>query len=247
MIIFIRVFGLFLTLPVFSSGIPAMFRAGLSFFTALAGAPMVIALGLVPNPESFSVLIIHLLGSFLVGVSVGICVQLMVTAFQLSSEIFSTTLGISLSESVDPLGQNAIPAIGGILSTIIALLFIRTESHLVFIEIIVNSFRDIPIAKIQATEGLLLALKMASSSIFILALQISMPIIGITLLLDIAMGLIGRVAPQFNVMIMGWNIKILLGFVVLWLLLPTMVDFGNLLLKELQDSIYRLIKLSGRA
>ena len=247
MIIFIRVFALFLTLPVLSAGIPAMFRAGLAFFTALTSAPMVIALNLIPVPPDFSVLIVDLLGSFLVGVSIGFCVQMMVVAFQLSSTVFSTTMGISFSESVDPFGQSTVPAIGGITSTIISLLFIRTESHVIFIEMVVNSFRDIPLAKIQATEGLMFGLKMTSSAIFSLAFKLSMPIIGITLLLDLAMGMIGRVAPQFNVMIMGWNIKIMLGFLMLWFICPPLIDFGTLMLSELADSIRQLIRLSGRA
>lgn len=245
MVIFIRVFGLFLTLPILAAGVPPFFRAGLAFFTALAGAPMVISLNLVPNPDNFSVLIVHLLGSFLVGISTGFCVQMMVSAFQLSSNIFSTTMGISFSESVDPLGQNTVPAVGGITSAIISLLFIRTESHIVFMEMMINSFRDIPLAKLQATEGLLIALKICSSAIFSMALKLSMPIIGITLLLDLAMGIIGRVAPQFNVMIMGWNIKILLGFLMLWFICPPLIDYGGLILKELQDTMYRLIRLSG--
>lgn len=246
LIIFARIFGLFLTMPILSANVPMLFRAGLSFFIALLSSPMIISLKLVPSPADLAGFGLTTLSSFLLGTAIGFCVQIIVSAFQLSSAVFSTTMGLTISESLDPVSQIDLPAVGGILSLIMTMLFIRTESHIVLIEIIVRSFREAALLQEHSVKSLLPALKMASGMIFSLALRISMPIIGITLLLDIAMGLIGRVAPQFNVMIMGWNIKIIIGFGMLWMILPTLIDFGTLFLKELQESVQQFIRISGK-
>ncbi len=242
--IFARVFGLLLVLPVFSTGIPAMARAGLSFFIALLSTPLVVGLNLLAPVPNIAEYIIHLLSSLIVGLAIGFIVQITVSSIQLSSSIFSNTMGLSFSENVNPLTQDNIPTLGNFLSVMIMLLFIRTESHFVFIEIIIRSFQEIPIIHASSVEALFISIKTAASVILALAFRISLPIIGVTLLLDIAMGLIGRVAPQFNVMIMGWNIKIFIGFVVLWLILPSILDIGTVLFQELHDSILQLIRLS---
>ncbi len=245
--VFARVFGLLLVLPVLATGIPTMARAGLGFFIALLSTPMVVALNTItftPNIAEFGM---HVLSSLLVGLSIGFIVQITVSAVHLSSAIFSTTMGLTFSENVNPLTQDNIPSLGNLISVIVMLLFIRTESHIVFIEIIVKSFQDIPIIGTQAVTSLLPAMKASSSILFSLAFRVSLPIIGITLLLDIAMGLIGRVAPQFNVMVMGWNIKIFLGFMMLWLILPGILDFSTIVFKELHDSVLLLLRSSRGA
>ncbi|MGL4562223.1 MAG: flagellar biosynthetic protein FliR [Brevinema sp.] len=244
LIIFARVFGLLLIMPIFSPNVPALVRAGLGFFVALLASPVVVGMDILPIPKNLTEFGLIVVSSFLVGLAIGFVVQITVSAVQLSSSVFSTAVGLSLSETVDPLSQTSLPSLGNFLSVIILLLFIRTESHLMFIEIIIRSFRDLPIVGINGTKAILMAMKSSTAIIWLLALRLSMPIIAITLLLDIAMGIIGRVAPQFNVMIMGWNIKLLLSFVMLWLILPGILDFGTVLFKEIHDSIIRLLMLS---
>ncbi|MGL5955273.1 MAG: flagellar biosynthetic protein FliR [Brevinema sp.] len=242
--IFARVFGLLLVMPVFSTGIPAIVRAGLSFFIGLLSTPLIVGMNILPVVPNIAEYGMSLLSSLLIGLSIGFVVQVTVSALQLSSSIFSTTMGLSFSENVNPITQENIPTLGNFLSVMILLLFIRTESHFIFIEIIVRSFQEIPIIQASAVQGMFLSMKTATSIIFTLAFRISLPIIGLTLLLDIAMGIIGRVAPQFNVMVMGWNIKIFIGFVALWMILPGILDFGTVLFKELHDSVLRFIQIA---
>ncbi|MGL4367274.1 MAG: flagellar biosynthetic protein FliR [Brevinemataceae bacterium] len=246
LIIFARIFGLLLTLPVLSSGIPAFSRAGLSFFTALLSAPMIIGEKMIPSNYSnlmeFGIIV---LSSLLIGLIIGFIVQITISGIQLSGAVFSTTIGLTLSESLDPLTQTEAPVIGNLISVLIMLLFIRTESHIIFIEMIILSFRNMPVLDTSTLSNFSVSLKAASAVILILAFKISLPIIAVTMLLDTATGIIGRVAPQFNIMIMGWNIKIIAGFIILWMILPGIMDFGTTLFKELFNSIAMLLKIKN--
>lgn len=242
--IFARVFGLILLLPVVSTGVPNMAKAGLSFFIALLSTPLVVALNVLPPIPNIAEYGIYVLNSLLVGLAIGFIVQITVSAVQLSSSVFSMAIGLSFSESINPLTQDSTPSLGNLLSVLIMLLFIRTESHILFIEVIIYSFQEIPIIQESAARGILYGVKTALSVIMILSFRIALPIIGITLLLDIAMGIIGRVAPQFNIMIMGWNIKIFIGFTMLWLILPGVLDLSTTIFQELHDSILRLMRIA---
>lgn len=244
LIIFVRIFGLLLVMPVVSPSVPPMARAGLGFFIGILTTPLVVNMKTLSIPSNLLEFGLIVLSSFLIGLAIGFIIQITVSAIQLSSSVFSTTMGLSMEENVNPMSDIGVPAIGNLLSVIIMLLFIRTESHIIFIEIIVRSFRDLPLIHEEGTKALLLGMKSSSAIIFSLALRLSMPIVGITLLLDIAMGIIGRVAPQFNIMVMGWNIKLLLGFIMLWLILPGILDFGTVLFQELYDSLLRLLMIA---
>ena len=245
LIIFARVFGLFLTMPIIGTSSPVFLRAGLAMFVALVSLPMILSLNLIPISADLSLLAVQILLSLLVGAVIGFCMQIIITSFQAASDIFSNTMGLSISESIDPVSATPLTAIGSVMSSLIALLFIRTESHITLIEVVVNSFREINIPNQLSLDVMLMALVGASVTLFGLALQIAMPLLGLTILLDLAMGLMGRVAPQFNVMILGWNIKILLGFVLLWLLLPHLMDIGNNLLWNAQQAIWDLVVMAG--
>ncbi len=234
--------GLLLVMPVFSTGIPVMARAGLSFFTALLSTPIVVAMNILPPVPGIAEYGIVLLSSVLVGLAIGFIVQVTVSTAQYASNIFSISMGLSFSESVNPLTTENTPALGNLLSVMILLLFIRTESHITYIELIVDSFMQIPIIHMPSLDNMFIALKTATAIIFSIAFRLSIPIISVTMMLDMGMGLIARVAPQFNVMVMGWNIKILIGFIMLWFIMPGVMDFGSVIFRELYNSVVVLIR-----
>ncbi|SIF35695.1 Flagellar biosynthetic protein fliR [Mycobacteroides abscessus subsp. abscessus] len=53
------------------------------------------------------------------------------------------------------------------------------------------------------------------NSMFIIAFQLSAPVVGSLFLVDIALGIVARTVPQLNVFVVGLPLKIGVGFVVL--------------------------------
>jgi flagellar biosynthetic protein FliR len=63
-----------------------------------------------------------------------------------------------------------------------------------------------------------------STDLFLVATRLSLPLIGALLLADVAMGLMARTSPQFNVFYIGMPIKMALGIFALVLMLPFVVN-----------------------
>jgi flagellar biosynthetic protein FliR len=63
------------------------------------------------------------------------------------------------------------------------------------------------------------------TSLFVVALRISLPVIGALILTDLALALVGRTVPQMNVLVVGFPIKIGVGLLVLTASMPLMVAF----------------------
>ena len=93
------------------------------------------------------------------------------------------------------------------------------DGHLLVIAALVQSFELIPVsAKLDVVNFQNIA--MAGNIMFMLALQISLPVLAAVLICNIVLGILARAAPQLNVMSIGFSITISVGLWVLWVSLP---------------------------
>lgn len=241
LIIFIRILGLFTTAPFFSGGaMPFRFRLGLTFFLALVASPVVVASG-YPAPQDALDFLVRLLSNFVLGIGTGFFLYVVFSAFQVSAQVFSIPMGMGMNEVVDPMSEIQVPALGNILGIMALFLLIRVDGHFYMIQVIVDSFRYTPDLTLKGTDLLYHGLINGIVVMFDVSIKISLPVIAVTLMLDMAMGLISRVAPQFNVMIMGFNIKLLAGFFLIWLILPGVIDLGTSIINGMINSARELI------
>lgn len=63
-----------------------------------------------------------------------------------------------------------------------------------------------------------------SSGMFIIALKIALPVMGTLLLVSLTLGILSKAAPQMNILMLGFPIKILIAFVVLTITMPIIVQ-----------------------
>ncbi|MCX7820421.1 MAG: flagellar biosynthetic protein FliR [Brevinematales bacterium] len=245
LIILVRCIGIFVSAPFFSGAImPFRFKLGFAFFLGLIATPIVLTMG-VKLPEDLAVFGVAIVSNFVFGVAVGFFAFFIVSVFQQSAQIFSLQMGLGMNEVVDPVSDVQVPAIGNILGILILLIFLRLDGHFYFVNLIVESFRKVDLIDRNISSIILKGLTSALIVMFEVSIKIALPIIAVTILLDIAMGLISRVAPQFNVMIMGFNLKMLAGFVVVWFLMPILLDVGESIVMELYNTSLDWVNAMG--
>ena len=215
--------GLFFGSPFWSGNTPVRFKLAIAFFISMIALPLVMSKISIPTGMmDFGVMVIS---NFFFGLGVGYFVYFVLMGFEASARIFSLPIGLGINEVIDPISETQIPALGNLLGFLILLLFIRSDGHFYIVNIIIDSF-DVQNLITAGSLGLFVkGLAAGIMKMFEVGLKISLPLIGITMMLDMAMGLISRVAPQFNVMIMGFNLKLLISFVALWFLLPPLINY----------------------
>jgi flagellar biosynthetic protein FliR len=240
-LVFMRIQGLFISAPFYSgAAMPASFKLALGFFTSLISVPLVIGMGIKPSSD-LADLGVKMLSNFIFGAGIGFFVFTLVSAFQVSAQIFSMQMGLGMNEVFDPISDTQVPAIGNVLGIMITLLLLRVDGQFYLLQIVIDSFRSVDLISVNSAGTLLKGFLSALMGMFEIGLKISMPIIGATIMLDIAMGLISRVAPQFNVMIMGFNVKLFAGFFVIWLVLPAVIDLGSLVIADMLGNLSSLV------
>lgn len=209
-----RVSGIFLFAPVFSS--PTMPRA-VRFHLAFAIA---VLFSLVVRPvqvESRTMveMVVFLFTELLVGLILGTFLQLMFQALQLAGQNIGNQLGTSLANVINPQFDEQISTTAVVYVTVASLVFLVTGADREMLAALLETFEVIPLGAVSTADRTDRAVLVVFQESMVFAVRVSAPVTVALLLAEIAMGLVGRTVPQFNVQSIGFSIRILLGLVVL--------------------------------
>ena len=160
-----------------------------------------------------------------IGLYIGFLVSIIFAAFQLSGQFFAVQIGFGISEVLDPIGQISVPLIGQLKNMIGLLVFMVIYGHHFLIEAVYRSYELAPIVSISRgfTGSLFKYLMHSFSGMFVVAMKIALPVVGTIFLISVTMGVLGKVAPQMNIMMLGFPFKIIVSFCVLFLITPLIV------------------------
>ncbi|MBI4292275.1 MAG: flagellar biosynthetic protein FliR [Betaproteobacteria bacterium] len=216
---FVRLLALIATAPLLNHRtVPARLKIALAIACAIVVAP---TLPPMPAVEPFSGEgVLLLLQQSLVGAAIGIAMQFVFAAIELSGDMIGLQMGLSFSGFVDPQNSASTPLIGSFMVMIASLVLLAINGHLMMIASLVESFQAIPIAA-RPEHGLgLERLISLGGEIFRIGLHLSLPVLATLLALNITMGVLTRAAPQLNVFSVGFPITLLGGLLLLGFALP---------------------------
>ena len=249
-LIFARVLALFMAAPILnSSGIPVMARGGLALFTAVAVYPMVSTLGYI-IPDDGLIYSFLLISEVLTGLLLGLFIQIVFAVYQLAGQMFSIQMGFGASATYDPLAQVEIPLVGQLFNLIGIFVFIISGSiQKLFLTGIYRSFMAMKGDYLLTNPGFLTdSLISALAQLFEQALLIAIPMMGTLLMISVTMGLLAKAAPQMNLMMVGFPIQISVGFLLIMMSSPFLIEKMVLVIENgfsQIDELMRLYHLEG--
>jgi len=244
MLVFSRILGLMFTASFYESdSIPNMARLGLSFFITSVIFPIVYTH--IPEfPTNFIGYTLIAIGEAVIGATIGICITIAFSVFQLAGQYFTVQLGFGASEVFDPMSQISIPLMGQYLYIVAILVFLALRGPLLIIQELYYSYEFVNFAnllnsKIMDSPNGIVSLFTES---FAIALRISFPILATLLLVSVSMGLLAKAAPQMNLLMIGFPISIIVGFVIILITLPLFVDFVASYFDEIFKTIFFMMR-----
>ena len=156
----------------------------------------------------------------LIGVAIGIIMHFAFAAITSAGAFIATSMGLSMAVVADPVNGHQSPVLAQILLVLATLVFLSIGGHLIIIEMMLDSFRLIPINEFYVNREMLWAILQWSSLVFSGAVLIALPAMITLLIINSAMGVISRAAPALNVFAVGFPASLFLGLVVIYLLVP---------------------------
>ncbi len=156
----------------------------------------------------------------LIGVTIGLIMQFAFAAITSAGAFIATSMGLSMAVVADPVNGHQSPVLAQFLLVIATLVFLSIGGHLIVIEMMLDSFRLIPINEFYLNREMLWAILQWSSLIFSGAIMIALPAMITLLLINSAMGVVSRAAPALNVFAVGFPASLFLGLAMIYLLVP---------------------------
>jgi flagellar biosynthetic protein FliR len=227
----VRLSGAMVFVPFFSStALPVRMKAVFVGALAILLAPLVAAL---PNADA-SISFAALLGELAAGLVYGLSLTLLTEMLVFAGQIVGLQLSFSLVNLLDPSSSIQTPLLGDLFQLMGTLVVLASGLDRILITSLIRSFRVVPLGGFALTQPTALVIVHSAAGIFLAAVELAAPILAATMLVEIAVSLVGKLSPQLPVMSITVPLKtvtgftILLGSLALW---PRFIEarFDNLL------------------
>jgi flagellar biosynthetic protein FliR len=246
LLVFSRLAGFFVTVPVFSTrtGVPITFRVGIAAFVALIVFFSSGTQTPIPLDANFILLIVR---ESLIGILLGFIAYLFFTVVQIAGAFIDMQMGFGIANVIDPMTGAQSPIFGTFKFIVAILLFLTFDAHHYLLIGIMDSYQYLPLDNTffgKFEEGNISEYIAKSFGIvFSLAFQMAAPIVAAMFLVDVALGVLAKTAPQFNIFVVGMPLKIIVGLIITFLLVPGFITLFQSLFTNLFDSMNELLNV----
>ena len=238
----VRVSGMVAFAPFFSStALPIRAKAVFVGAVAFLLAPLVATL---PNAHA-SISFSALLGELAVGLVYGLTLTLLNEMLLFAGQTAGVQFSFSMVNLMDPTSSIQTPLLGDLFQLMGTLVVITAGLDRVLLASVVRSFRVVPLGSYALGPPAALGIVRAAGGVFLAALELAAPVLAATLLIEVAVALLGKLSPQLPVMFLSVPMKTLTGLVILTGSLALWPRFVEARFSGLLDMAERLIAAPG--
>jgi flagellar biosynthesis protein FliR len=220
-----RISGIFVFAPIFAvRSIPAQIKVSIILMMSYITYQII--------PVNKLVVDIHLIyygltivNEMLIGVVLGMLALMVLGVIQFAGKLTDILMGLHIASVMDPMTKEQQSMLGQFMYVLAILLFLFFDGHHYILQMIIKTFDVAPIGVFAFKPFLYPLFLKVFSSVFILGFQMAAPIVGITMLINVALGLGARAVPQMNVFLLGMPVKIGVGLLMLHILVIYLFPF----------------------
>ncbi|MDR2801348.1 MAG: flagellar biosynthetic protein FliR [Desulfovibrio sp.] len=225
--------------------IPVQVKAALCLVLSMALWPNLSFPGeLFPtHPAGIALMV---LTEIVLGLVLGLCVYFIFAAVQTGGELMGFQMGFTMVTLADPSSGAQVSISSHLLYMVALLIFLAMDGHLHLLRALADSFALIPPGGLTVNGILTADMLNFSGTMFSLAVRIAAPVMAALLTVELALALMGRAAPQMNLLTLGFPIKIAVGFFFMSILFGIISIRMEELIFEL-GPIFRRVMSSARA
>ena len=167
---------------------------------------------------------VMLLMELFIGYTLGFAMELSVLVVRFASSAMDYVMGLNMAQIYDPQYNTQMTITSGMYYAFLMLLFFAMDGHLRLLGIIYGSARLVPFGAVRISPGLALAVLDMFQQGIVMGLQFALPVIGLELVAETAVGILMRIIPQINVFVVNFQVKIIVGMLMLLFLFSPMSD-----------------------
>jgi flagellar biosynthesis protein FliR len=212
LLVCIRLSGLFVFAPVFSSqALPAKVKSVFLLVLTVITAPL--AAGL--RGAHVELGLRSIAGELGVAALLGLSLAMLNELASLAGQILGLQFSFSLVNLLDPNSQVQTPLLSQMLGLFEVGVLLAAGLHRTILAALLHTFVVVPVGAGLAPRNLGLPLIGITGGVFFAALQLALPVISATMLVEIGVALMARLSPQLPVLALTVPAKTVLGYTML--------------------------------
>jgi len=239
-LILVRITGFIYTAPFFSlRNVPQRVKIGLSVFMAAIVFYTITYNGPEYNGVMGYALVVII--EALAGVIMGFFTNIAFYILAFSGQLIDMEVGFSMVNELDPTTNIQTTITANLYGYLVTIIMIITNLHHYFIRAIIDSFQIIHVGDIKLNPNMYKLMIQFMTDYFIIGFRIVLPVFAAILVVNTILAILAKIAPQMNMFVVGMQLKIFVGLLVLALimdLVPAVADFiFNKMVEMLKASI----------
>ena len=245
LLVMTRVGGIMFFAPIFGGRpIPTVVKVSMtlwfsfSFFSVVSPAEL-------PLPSNGFALVAAVITELMIGASIGLVAQIINAAVQFGGHVIGTHMGFRIANVFDPSTDVSVTVLGAFLNVITVLLLLSFDYHLILLDTIVRSYDVIPIFGASFSLGIVEVMMRMGSYFFIFAVQVTLPVLAAIFFTEVMIGVMAKVARQFNMLMLQFPIKIAIGMMFFFVMFQGFPDYVALMLRKTMEQVHLLIRYMG--
>lgn len=168
------------------------------------------------------------------GLLIGLGSQLAIYILNFAGHMIDMEIGFSMVQEMDPLTQVQSTVTSNLYSYVFMLLFLVSDMHYFIIDALFDSYQMIPIGGAHITGNLYTVMVTYITDYFIIGFRIILPIFTCILIINIVLGILAKIAPQMNMFVVGMQLKIMVGLVMIFITMQLFAGVADFLFEEMQ-------------
>jgi flagellar biosynthetic protein FliR len=232
-LILIRIGIIFQMLPFFNAKVvPVMVKAGLSVVMAIILFPM-INTSMVQFPHTSFGLMQLILSEFIIGIILGLMVMIFFEGVRMMGQMVGFQTGFAIANIIDPQSGSQMSILANMAYLVAMMFFLLLNGHYILLNALRESFEVIPVGSLRLNGEMFGKMISVYGDMFVIAVKIGAPAIAALLFTNLAFGLITKLIPQMNIMIVAFPVQIVIGLIFFGVSLNVLLDFTGKYLKDL--------------
>ena len=243
LLIFVRVASFVYIAPFFSmSNTPSRVRVGLAFFIS------VLLYQTGPEQEvvydtliGYTIIVMkEAVTGFLIGFGANLCTA--VVSF--AGQIADMEMGLSMASLFDPATKQQTTITGVYYNYMVLLLLMISGMHRYLLKALAETYELIPInGAVFHDDALLQALITFMGDYIIVGFRICLPIFAVMIILNAVLGILAKVSPQLNMFAVGIQLKVLVGFCVLFVTTAMLPDASGFIYEQMKRMVVSFVRV----
>lgn len=187
---------------------------------------------------------IILLKELVVGLTMGFTSNVTITIINTAGQFIDREMGFSMVSSFDANFGTETTITAQFYEMLVMVIMLSTNMHYFIISALADSYELIPVGKVTIDSGLLYDTMLEYiATYFVISLRICLPILIATIITSVVLGVLAKTAPQMNMFVVGIQIKIFVGFAVLFVTLQFLPTITNYVYEQMQEIVTKIMQV----